>query len=132
MISLLLAVPDATPVPTPISTPIPTPEPFLTPSPEVTATAADAVAGMACCGSFLFVILALVALNIALLVWVTRDAKARGMDGAVIWMLVVFFTSVIGLIVYLLSRPQGVLVTCARCGNKRLAASKTCPHCGNE
>jgi hypothetical protein len=128
MISLLLAVPDATPVPTPI----PTPEPFLTPSPEVTPSAADAVAGMACCGTFTLVLLGLFALSIALLVWVARDAKARGMDGAVLWMLLVFFTSVIGLIIYLFSRPQGTLVTCARCGNKRLAASKTCPHCGNE
>ncbi|HEY7863005.1 MAG TPA: PLDc N-terminal domain-containing protein [Thermoanaerobaculia bacterium] len=123
---MLQSVSDPTPVPTPDLTPIPSP------SPETTATAADAVAGMACCGSFLFVILALVALSIALLVWVARDAKARGMDGAVIWMMVVFFTSVIGLIVYLLSRPQGALMRCARCGNKRLQASKLCPHCGNE
>jgi len=29
--------------------------------------------------------------SVALLVWVARDAKARGMDSAVLWMLLVFF-----------------------------------------
>jgi hypothetical protein len=122
MLTLLLAVPDPTP------TAVPSPYPTL----EPTAAAAKAVAGVACCGTFTLMLLALVALSIALLVWVARDAKARGMDGAVIWMLVVFFTSVIGLVVYLFSRPQGYLKVCAHCGNKRLEASKTCPHCGNQ
>jgi hypothetical protein len=71
------------------------------------------------------------ALNIALLVWVARDAKARGMDSSVLWMILVMFTSVIGLGIYLLSRPQGNVTTCDSCGNKRLEASAQCPHCGN-
>jgi ABC-type tungstate transport system substrate-binding protein len=40
-------------------------------------------------------------INIAILVWVYRDAQARGTNGA-IWALLVFFTGIIGLIVYLL------------------------------
>jgi uncharacterized membrane protein YhaH (DUF805 family) len=87
-------------------------------------------AGCACCGTFLFIPIALIALNIALLVWVARDAKARGMDSSVIWMLLVFFTSFIGLIIYLLSRPQGNVLRCPNCGNNRLQASVRCPHCG--
>jgi uncharacterized membrane protein YhaH (DUF805 family) len=71
------------------------------------------------------------ALNIALLVWVARDAKARGMDSAVLWMILVMFTSVIGLIIYLFSRPQGNLVQCPTCNNMRLEASARCPHCAN-
>jgi hypothetical protein len=95
----------------------------------------EACAGCGICGGGL-VIMILVpviffALNIALLVWVARDAKARGMDSAVLWMALVMFTSVLGLVIYLFSRPQGNLITCQSCGNNRLQASARCPHCGN-
>lgn len=76
-------------------------------------------------------LLAVFVLNIALLVWVARDAKNRGMDSPVLWMILVFFTSVIGLIIYIFSRPQGELRECPHCKNKRLAVSAKCPHCGN-
>ena len=79
----------------------------------------------------LLIPIAIIALNIALLVWVARDAKSRGMDNAVLWMLLVFFTSVLGLVIYLFSRPQGELVQCPHCNNRRLKVSATCPHCGN-
>lgn len=92
-------------------------------------------AACAACGGlgaiFIFVILAIVALNIALLVWVARDAKSRGMDSAVLWMILVMFTGLIGLIIYILSRPEGNLAKCKSCGNNRLQASAKCPHCGN-
>jgi hypothetical protein len=90
----------------------------------------SAATGCACCSTFLALPLILIVLDIALLVWVARDAKARGMDSAVLWMLLVFFTSFIGLIIYLLSRPQGNLISCSNCGNKKLQASVKCPHCG--
>ncbi len=91
---------------------------------------ASAAAGCAACSTILMIPVVLVVLDIALLVWVARDAKARGMDSAVLWMLLVFFTSFIGLVIYLLSRPQGNVIPCANCGNKRLQASVKCPHCG--
>lgn len=76
-------------------------------------------------------IVALFVLNIAMLVWVARDAKSRGMDNSVMWMVLVFFTSLLGLVIYIFSRPQGNLVTCPTCKNKRLEVSAKCPHCGN-
>lgn len=79
----------------------------------------------------MFITIALCVLNIALLIWVARDAKSRGMDSAVMWMLLVLFTGVIGLIIYVFSRPQGQLKRCDHCGNTRLLASARCPHCGN-
>jgi uncharacterized membrane protein YhaH (DUF805 family) len=93
----------------------------------------DAGAGAACgcLGVFGFVIIAIIVLNIALLVWVARDAKSRGMDSSVIWMILVMLTSFVGLIIYIFSRPQGNLVRCPHCGNSRLQASAKCPHCGN-
>jgi small-conductance mechanosensitive channel len=84
-----------------------------------------------CAGGMIIVPLVIIALNIALLVWVARDAKSRGMDSSVLWMILVMVTSVIGLIIYLFSRPQGNLVRCASCNNQRLQASARCPHCGN-
>jgi hypothetical protein len=92
---------------------------------------AAAAAGCLGCGGFLFLLVALFVLNIALLVWVARDAKARGMDSSVLWMILVMFTGPIGLAIYLFSRPQGNVVNCQHCSNKRLQASAKCPHCGN-
>jgi len=65
--------------------------------------------GCALCGSLIFIPSGVIVLNIALLVWVARDAKSRGMDSAVIWMLLVMFTSVIGLIIYILSTTKRIL-----------------------
>jgi uncharacterized membrane protein YhaH (DUF805 family) len=101
-----------------------------TPSQDQEAAKAGAVCGLCGMGLILPFVIFFV-LNIALLVWVARDAKSRGMDSAVGWMFLVMFTSVIGLIIYLFSRPAGDLVECAHCKNKRLRASAKCPHCGN-
>lgn len=94
----------------------------------------DAAGGLAACGcvGFVgFIIVAIIALNIALLVWVARDAKNRGMDSAILWMILVMVTGVIGLVIYLFTRPQGNLVACPHCNNKRMQVSAKCPHCGN-
>lgn len=79
----------------------------------------------------MFIIVAAAVLNIAILVWVARDAKSRGMDSAILWMLLVFFTGPLGLLIYIFSRPQGQMARCPHCRNKRLSASAKCPHCGN-
>jgi uncharacterized membrane protein YhaH (DUF805 family) len=96
--------------------------------------AAGAGAGCAACsgcgGLFLVFWLGLIALQVALLVWVARDAKARGMDSAILWMLLVMFVPVIGLLIYIFARPQGNMIQCPNCNNKRLQASVKCPHCG--
>jgi uncharacterized membrane protein YhaH (DUF805 family) len=84
-----------------------------------------------CLGLFGVLMVAIFVLNIALLIWVARDAKSRGMDSAILWMILVMLTGIIGLIIYVFTRPQGNLVPCAHCGNKRLQVSATCPHCGN-
>jgi len=93
--------------------------------------AAGGLACMGCMGFFGFIIIAIVALNIALLVWVAKDAKNRTMDAPVVWMILVLCTGVIGLIIYLLTRPKGNLISCPHCNNKRMQVSAKCPHCGN-
>jgi len=76
---------------------------------------------------FLVVILAL---HIAILVWVAKDAKSRGMDNAVLWMILVILTGLLGLVIYILARTQGNLIQCPNCHNNRLQSSVRCPHCG--
>lgn len=97
--------------------------------------AAESCAGCGVCGGTImapFIILAILfVVNIALLVWVAKDAKARGLDNSVLWMALVFFTGLIGFAIYYFSRPQGELGKCAHCGNQRLMVSAKCPTCGN-
>jgi magnesium-transporting ATPase (P-type) len=89
---------------------------------------------VACCAGFgflvVFVVVALLALGIFLLVWVARDAKNRGVDNPVVWMVLVLITGVIGLVIYLAVRPSGNLVQFEHCPNKKLQYAKACPHCG--
>ena len=82
-------------------------------------------------GTFLLLPIILLVVQIAVLVWVARDSKSRGMDGAAVWMIFVFLVPIIGLIVYILSRPTGAVIKCPSCGNQRLQAAAKCPHCGN-
>jgi hypothetical protein len=68
--------------------------------------------------------------HIFMLVWVARDARARG-DSSAAWLLVVLFFHLIGFLVYVASRPSGRLVACSTCGNKKLMQAKLCPQCGH-
>jgi hypothetical protein len=70
------------------------------------------------------------AIWIFLVVFVYKDAKARGMDNAVLLTVVTALTGLLGVIIYLLMRPKGNLVPCPHCGKKRLEGSAKCPHCG--
>jgi uncharacterized membrane protein len=79
-----------------------------TPTPEDTASpSAAAVAGLAACGmGMLLIPLIILAINIALMIWVGKDAKARGMENHVLWMVLTFFLGILGWIIYLLVRPK--------------------------
>lgn len=107
------------------------PRPQRPPGGDPEAAAACAT----CCGGTVLMIVVpivtavvVLAINIAILFWVAKDAKSRGMDGAM-WIFLVLFTGVLGLAIYLFSRPQGMLVQCDNCGNNKLEASVKCPHC---
>jgi hypothetical protein len=93
--------------------------------------AAPCAACGACGGGLMLGFIGIIILNIVLLVWVARDAKARSMDSAILWMILVMFFGPLGLVLYVFSRPQGNLIECPHCKNKRLEASAKCPHCGN-
>jgi hypothetical protein len=101
------------------------------PSDADAAAAATACGG---CGIAIVVIAVLVSLVttviwVFVLIWVAKDAKSRNVDNPALWVILVFFLGVIGLVIYVVARPQGELVRCRDCGNKRLRESRRCPHC---
>ena len=100
-------------------------------SEEIAGTAAGAGGCLACGGFLIFIVIGIIALNVALLVWVYRDARNRGMENAVVWLIVVLLVGPIGAIIYLLARAKGELIPCPHCGAKRMDVSAKCPHCGN-
>lgn len=74
---------------------------------------------------------------IALGIWVYKDAESRGMNGA-LWLIVVIFLGIVGLIIYLLVRAgekgkkEEIKRICPHCGRVVKEDVKFCPHCGKE
>ncbi len=94
---------------------------------------ANDAAGCAACGVFGVIMLVIgvgaTIFWVFVAVWAAKDAKSRGMDNGALWVVLILFTGVIGLIIYIVSRPQGDLYSCEDCGKKRLRESRRCPHC---
>jgi hypothetical protein len=74
----------------------------------------------------------------AVALWTYYDAERRGMSG-LLWGLLVFFGSIVGLIIYLIVRstsgPETDLVPahtakCPSCAKPVQSAFVACPHCG--
>jgi hypothetical protein len=72
-----------------------------------------------------FVALAALLFWIAVVVWVYRDAESRGMNG-VLWVLVVFFVHLIGLLIYFLVRSEHP----RKSPQAGPAPGPACPNCG--
>jgi hypothetical protein len=53
------------------------------------------------------------------------------MDNATLWVVLVIFLGLIGLVIYLIVRPKGNIIKCPSCQGKRLEGSPKCPQCGN-
>lgn len=73
--------------------------------------------------------IAVIALNIYLLYWVYKDAEKRGASAGG-WLIVVFLFGLLGLLIYLIARPKGKLVSCPECGKQKPITDAICPHCG--
>jgi len=83
------------------------------------------VAGLACGLTYILGL-------ILILAWVAKDARNRGIDGGAMWVIVCLVLHFVGLLVYLASRPHGMLSPCHVCGNQRLQYARLCPHCGRK
>jgi len=113
-------------------------EPEDRPSEAAKEVEASAAAGTAFLGLSMAFLIGLVLLpvlivvaQILILVWVVKDARARGAEGG-IWLIIVLLAPIIGLLVYVASRPPGLLVPCSHCGNRRLDYLRVCPICGRD
>ena len=100
----------------------------------------DQDAGWALFGLGLVCILPIIWFIIAILiaVWVYRDAEKRDSSGA-LWLIIVIFTGIIGLIIWLIVRPpiggKKKAATdserrCPNCGRVIPDDARTCPYCG--
>ena len=71
-----------------------------------------------------------VALIVFIIKWIRRDATARGMPNAdtIKWF---GLLGLLGLLIYVLQRPQGNVMPCPSCGQSRMQGLPQCPHCGN-
>ncbi len=77
-------------------------------------------------------VIAVLAMNILLCVWVYRDAQHKGMNG-VLWTAVAFLVpSYIGFIIYLIVRSDHNHVTCSNCNKYVNGLDKFCSNCGSE
>ena len=81
-------------------------------------------------GILIMIPIVIIGINIAMIVWVAKDSKARGMENSIVWMLLVFSTSFFGFVIYILSRPKGDKAVSRNCANARLVSLSKCPHCG--
>ena len=79
--------------------------------------------------TFLFLLFLPFALQIFLTVFVYKDAQKRGMDSAVAWAILVFFTSFPGVLVYVLCRRDMSFNICPSCGKQLLPQWTSCPFC---
>ena len=88
------------------------------------------------CGAFaiiyLLIIAAIFAIAIVIIVviykYIKRDAIARGDNPSKAWFALL---GLLGLLIYVLTRPQGNVAPCPRCGQSRMQGLPRCPHCGN-
>jgi hypothetical protein len=106
-----------------VKTVIDGPRDYYSPSDAIEALAAIAggVAGFAVLGLWLL-----------LPSWVFVDARSRGVRRAPLWAFLTALSLAIGLVVYLIARPEhpGTL-TCPGCG-KDVDGGAYCPHCGRD
>src|SRR4051794_34405756 len=82
------------------ATPVPFPHHEMTQEEKQQAAAACATCG----GGMMIlvgIIVVVIGLKILMAVWVARDAKNRGMNDVALWVLLIVFLNLLGLIIYL-------------------------------
>ncbi len=81
---------------------------------------------------YLLVLLFIFAIAIVVIVvifkYIKKDALARGDNPNKAWFALL---GLLGLLIYVLTRPQGNVFPCQSCGQSRMQGLPRCPHCGN-
>jgi Na+/H+-dicarboxylate symporter len=102
---------------------------------------AEEATGLALFGLGLMCIIPIIYFIIAIVlaIWVYKDAEKRGSSGA-LWLIIIIFTGIIGLIIWLVVRPPiggGKPAAssdrkCPNCGRSIPMDAKVCPYCGKD
>lgn len=69
------------------------------------ADSSDGTACAACGGIWILMIIAPLIIQVAILAWVVKDSRARGIESPLGWMAFVFLVPIVGILVYWFSRP---------------------------
>lgn len=79
----------------------------------------------------LFLVIMAVSIGIVIFIfrYIKRDSITRGLppDNSMKWL---GLLGLLGLLIYVLKRPQGNVMPCPRCGKNRMQGLPRCPHCG--
>lgn len=97
---------------------------------------AGAACGVAACGIVVWLIMFVLMIGVTITVdviifkFIKRDAIARGLPPttSMPWLCLL---GLLGLLIYVLQRPQGNVVPCHVCGKNRMQGLQRCPNCGN-
>lgn len=92
-------------------------------------------------GVFCIIPIIMLVVSLLIAIWVYKDAEKRGSSGA-LWLIIVIFTGIIGLIIWLVVRPpiggkqsEGVASSstsdrrCPNCGRVIPNDANLCPYC---
>lgn len=63
--------------------------------------------------------------------WVYVDARERGVRRALLWSFLVLISALVGLVVYLIARPEQTSLCCPGC-DREVNGGAYCPHCGHD
>lgn len=93
-----------------------------------------AACGIVGCGIFVYLLFIALMIGVAVVVvvlifkFIKRDTIARGDNPNKAWFALL---GLLGLLIYVLTRPQGNVMPCPSCGQSRMQGLPRCPHCGN-
>jgi hypothetical protein len=63
--------------------------------------------------------------------WVYVDARERGVRRPMLWSFLVLISAVVGLVVYVIARPEVTTLKCPGC-EREVNGGAYCPHCGHD
>ncbi|MEP6904098.1 MAG: hypothetical protein ABJA66_20435 [Actinomycetota bacterium] len=78
----------------------------------------------------IFLVVLAIGITVAVIIFkfIKKDAIARGDNPSKAWFALL---GLLGLLIYVLTRPQGNVMPCPSCGKSRMQGLPRCPHCGN-